>query len=327
MSYTIKCDTHTHTLFSKHAYSTIEENVRAAAEAGMELLASTDHYSAMLYPDAPPFAFRSSGLDFLFAEDAASSGNSSVDACDGAATSVPSHMRVRFPFSGSDLKGLDHRNYQYLSTMHSMWPREWFGVTLLRGCEADIVDLDGRLFSEGIPCPLTVVGDDRGIPGDFYDSITRKMDYVIASVHGRRFLTGATPAQITRMYIQVMERHKNVLILGHIGRSGLSFDVDEVLKAAKAMHKLIELNEHSFDSGEEAAMRCRRIAERCAELEVPVSISTDAHISCAVGKMEKTIRMLEEIHFPEELIASRDRNHFLDALQAGVGVNLQELKR
>ena len=320
MSYTIKCDTHTHTLFSKHAYSTIEENVRAAAEAGMELLASTDHYSAMLYPDAPPFAFRSSGLNFLFAEDAASSGNSSADA------SVPSHMTVRFPFSGSDLKGLDHRNYQYLSTMHSMWPREWFGVTLLRGCEADIVDLDGRLFSEGIPCPLTVVGDDRGIPGDFYDSITRKMDYVIASVHGRRFLTGATPAQITRMYIQVMERHKNVLILGHIGRSGLSFDVDEVLKAAKAMHKLIELNENSFDSGEEAAMRCRRIAERCAELEVPVSISTDAHISCAVGKMEKTIRMLEEIHFPEELIASRDRNHFLDALQAGVGVNLQELK-
>ena len=40
MSYTIKCDTHTHTLFSKHAYSTIEENVRAAAEAGMELLFS-----------------------------------------------------------------------------------------------------------------------------------------------------------------------------------------------------------------------------------------------------------------------------------------------
>ena len=81
MSYTIKCDTHTHTLFSKHAYSTIEENVRAAAEAGMELLASTDHYSAMLYPEAPPFAFRSSGLDFLFAEDAASSGNSLNQPC------------------------------------------------------------------------------------------------------------------------------------------------------------------------------------------------------------------------------------------------------
>ena len=33
----IKCDTHTHTLYSRHAYSTIEENVRAAAERGLEL--------------------------------------------------------------------------------------------------------------------------------------------------------------------------------------------------------------------------------------------------------------------------------------------------
>ncbi len=44
------CDTHTHTIFSRHAYSTIEENVRAASEAGLELLASTDHFSAMANP-------------------------------------------------------------------------------------------------------------------------------------------------------------------------------------------------------------------------------------------------------------------------------------
>ena len=49
--YNIKCDTHTHTIYSRHAYSTIEENVRAAAENGIELLASTDHFSDMLFPD------------------------------------------------------------------------------------------------------------------------------------------------------------------------------------------------------------------------------------------------------------------------------------
>lgn len=41
----IKCDVHTHTLYSRHAFSTIEENVRAASEQGLELLATTDHYS------------------------------------------------------------------------------------------------------------------------------------------------------------------------------------------------------------------------------------------------------------------------------------------
>ena len=44
----IKCDVHTHTLYSRHAFSTIEENVRAASEQGLELLATTDHYSPCL---------------------------------------------------------------------------------------------------------------------------------------------------------------------------------------------------------------------------------------------------------------------------------------
>ena len=36
-------DTHTHTLASGHAYSTIRENARAAAKKGLELLAITEH--------------------------------------------------------------------------------------------------------------------------------------------------------------------------------------------------------------------------------------------------------------------------------------------
>ena len=90
--YRIECDTHTHTLYSRHAYSTIEENIRAAAEAGIKLLASTDHFSDMLY---------------------------------------------------DDYKSL--KNYQYMLCLGN-WPRVWHGVTLLRGCEADIVDMEGHLF-------------------------------------------------------------------------------------------------------------------------------------------------------------------------------------
>lgn len=44
-------DTHTHTLASAHAYSTILENVRAAADAGLKWLGWTDHGPAI--PDAP----------------------------------------------------------------------------------------------------------------------------------------------------------------------------------------------------------------------------------------------------------------------------------
>jgi putative hydrolase len=265
LDYTIRCDTHTHTLFSRHAYSTIEENVRAAKAQGLELLASTDHYSSMLYHD----------------------------------------------FS-------DSRNYQYLSTAHE-WPREWMGVTLLNGCEADIVDLEGHLFGWNIEVSKTITGDDfKYGPETLLHHVTKKMDYIIASVHGKRFADGADRVQCTKAYLGALD-HRKVFILGHIGRSGLDVNVDEILLKAKSMHKLIEINEHTMDTDEEAIRRCRAIAIRCAELDVPISVATDAHISCKIGKFAHLPAFLSEIHFPEELIMSRDKVHFLTALkQSGI---------
>ena len=43
----ILADTHTHTIASGHAYSTVDENERWAAEQGLRLLALTDHAPAM----------------------------------------------------------------------------------------------------------------------------------------------------------------------------------------------------------------------------------------------------------------------------------------
>ncbi|MBQ3615585.1 MAG: phosphatase, partial [Anaerotignum sp.] len=43
----LKIDTHTHTLASGHAYSTVDENFRWAAEKGLELVALTDHAPGM----------------------------------------------------------------------------------------------------------------------------------------------------------------------------------------------------------------------------------------------------------------------------------------
>ncbi|MFM2482916.1 phosphatase [Celerinatantimonas sp. YJH-8] len=47
----IETDTHTHTVSSGHAYSTLQENARAAKAAGIRLMAMTDHAPTM--PGAP----------------------------------------------------------------------------------------------------------------------------------------------------------------------------------------------------------------------------------------------------------------------------------
>ena len=59
---------------------------------------------------------------------------------------------------------------------------------------------------------------------------------------------------------------------------------------------------------------CRKIAETCAELGVGIVVSSDAHSAYSVGHFERALNMLEEIHFPEELVANRSLTGFLRAV-------------
>lgn len=259
----LSCDVHTHTLYSRHAYSTIGENVRAAHERGLGLLGSADHFSSMLFPEQ------------------------------------------------------DFRNFQFFINL-GVWPRVWHDVVVLRGCEADIVDLEGHLFGWDIPV-------ERGINGGALRSrkapslkrmVFRGLDYVVASVHGHAFADDATLAETTAMYIGALQDPK-VAILGHTGRAGVPFELDPVLEEAARLHKMVEINEHSFaipDSGK-ISDTCRDIAVRCAELGVQIAVNSDAHIAADIGRFSQTEKLLEEIHFPEELIATRSAGAFLKALR------------
>ena len=222
MPYLLSCDIHTHTIFSAHAYSTIEENVYWAAERGLQVLGSADHLSSM------------------------------VTACPN-----------------------DLRSYQFFINQ-DIWPRIWSGVLLLRGAEADIVSLDGSLFGEDTPVTLDIAGDSYSRQHSLFDLVTRNLDYLVA------------------------------------------FDIDEVLLAAQAKHKIIEINNHSLEHGVDTEhwAVCRKIAERCAELGVGIGVSTDAHIGMAIGKLDHARKMLDEIHFPLDLIVTRDRETLLREMAA-----------
>ncbi|MDO4807427.1 MAG: phosphatase [Coriobacteriales bacterium] len=263
------CDVHTHTIFSRHAYSTIGECVTAAKAAGLELLGSTDHYSSMLLPDP----------------------------CD-----TQQYLRV----------------YQHFINF-GVWPRVWDGVCVMRGAEADIVDLDGHLFGWDVPLREGITGRKFAVEHTLKDRVFRGLDYVIASIHNEDFTKGATLAQTTNMYVRALEDPK-VIAIGHPGRAGVPFCVDEVLLVAKELGKLIEINEHSFARRYKKERRefCQRIAERCAELGVMISVATDAHIACDVGRFDAVAALLEHIHFPTELIATRNKETFLNVLDRAV---------
>ena len=264
----LRCDMHTHTIYSGHAYSTVRENVISASEIGLEMLGIADHYSMMVAPTAPP-----------------------------AETM---------------------RNFAHFMNFHC-WPRTWRGVKLLRAAEADIVDAEGHLFGFDVPITNNQSGGPAEEEGPLLSAVSRKVDYLIASVHGLPFAKDLSAAQATDMYIRALE-HPKVIGLGHIGRTGLPLELRRLAEAARDMHKLIEVNEHTFDSSEREHQRCREIAQVCAEVGCQIMVSTDAHISPAVGRFPNCIELLNEIGFPEELVASRDAASFEAALDAsGVG--------
>ena len=263
-----RCDVHTHTLYSRHAYSTLRENVLAARDAGLELLGVTDHFSDMLFP-------------------------------------------------GTDLRHGSLRDYQHFINM-GIWPRSWEGVRVLHGMEADIRTLDGRLFGQDIEVAADITGRPLLRPTSLFDRAASACDYVIASVHLKDFAAGASVGQATEMYLSALSQPK-VLVLGHTGRAGVPFDVREVVGEAARQHKLIEINEHSLETRRREGRTwesCRAIAVACAELGCQVVVNTDAHIASAVGRTPHALELLEGIGFPQELVATRSAEAFLDAMAA-----------
>jgi len=251
----IKTDTHTHTLASGHAYSTIEENLRAGKEQGLELVGITDHFSSFFVPST----------DF---------------ACFG------------FFINKKAL------------------PEVWQGVRLLFGAEVDIIDLKGNLFGHDLYIPYP---NKNGVKLTYEEGILNRLDYLIASVHYKDFAANSTVVENTELYIKALE-HENVKILGHIGRSGLEFDIDEVVKAAKSLNKMIEINEASFGHGETVRERCLKVALACAKYGTKIAVNSDAHSSFEIGKYPNTEHFLDEIDFPVELIGNRDAETFLSMI-------------
>lgn len=251
----IKTDTHTHTLASGHAYSTIEENLRAGKEQGLELVGITDHFSSFFVPST----------DF---------------ACFG------------FFINKKAL------------------PEVWHGVRLLFGAEVDIIDLKGNLFGHDLYIPYP---NKNGVKLTYEEGILNRLDYLIASVHYKDFAANSTVVENSELYIKALE-HENVKILGHIGRSGLEFDIDEVVKAAKSLNKMIEINEASFGHGETVRERCLKVALACAKYGTKIAVNSDAHSSFEIGKYPNTEHFLDEIDFPVELIGNRDAETFLSMI-------------
>ena len=172
-------------------------------------------------------------------------------------------------------------------------PRNLYGVTVLRGMEANIIDFEGNIDAD--------------------EETIRGLDFVIASMHPPCLKFGERN-EITRAMIGAME-NPYVRVLGHPGDNRYPFDHEAVVLAAKRTGTILEVNNASLKPGgfrPGVRENLKILLELCKRHKVRVMANTDAHIAYDVGEFEESIKLFEEVNFPKELILNLHPKQILD---------------
>jgi putative hydrolase len=194
---------------------------------------------------------------------------------------------------GPTMPGAPH--YWHFGNINVL-PRQIYGVTMLYGCEANIIDYDGNI--------------------DLPEEIQGRLDYIIASLHDPVMKTYQTPELNTSAFLKAMD-NPYIHILGHTGNPRYPIYEEEIVKKAKEKDILIEINNSSFTrsrTGSEKA--CTKLALLCKEYGVRIILGSDAHCCFDIGGFDTALNMLREIDMPEELIINNSSTELLEFLKS-----------
>ena len=226
MKYNSVLDLHTHTIVSGHAYCTLREMAKAAADKGLELLGITEHA-----PKMP-------GTCHLFYFD---------------------NLRIV--------------------------PRELYGIELVLGSEVNILDAKGTV--------------------DLPQKTMEKLDIIIASLHTPCMEPGSRQEN-TEAYLNAM-KNPCVNIIGHPDDGRYPVDYEQLAKKAKETGTVLEVNNGSLRPGGfrvDTRKNDLKMLEYCKKYEVPVTMGSDAHMDVDLADYSYALPVIEESHFPEELIVN-----------------------
>ena len=167
-------------------------------------------------------------------------------------------------------------------------PRIINDVIILKGCEANILDVDGNI--------------------DLPEEESRFLDYMIASFHPPVFKPN-TKENNTRAILNCVNNNPQVEILGHLGNPFYVLDYEAVVKFAKEKDLMIEINNSSVLGSSRAGsdINCKKIAELCMKYGTKIIFTSDSHIAFTIGHFEESIQLLKTINFPEELIMNEPK--------------------
>lgn len=172
------------------------------------------------------------------------------------------------------------------------------GIWLLKGMEANVCGIDGTL--------------------DFSPAEMAKLDFdwVIASIHSIPVGSDRlTEEEATQLWLQIAA-NPYVDCIGHSESGAYRYDYDAVTKIFAQNGKVVEMNANSavVRPGNERNMR--ELALACKRNGTQIAVNSDAHSVYHLAAFETVLPMLNEIHFPPELIVNASRENLLRTLKA-----------
>lgn len=168
-------------------------------------------------------------------------------------------------------------------------PEKIYGVDILKGVEANILDQEGGL--------------------DVPEELLAELDIVLAGFHQGPIEPG-TKAENTSTILNVMD-NEYVDVIVHPGNPRFPIDMEAVVVAAKEKGKLLELNNSSFltsRSGSEE--NCYEMASLCKKYQTPMIVNSDSHFAFHVGGFDMIIKLIHDLDIPEELIINSSVERF-----------------
>ena len=184
----------------------------------------------------------------------------------------------------------------YFRNLHVV-PRQYGTMRLLLGAELNIIDYEGHL--------------------DINDTqILAFMDHVIAGIHSLCYTDG-TYQQNTSALLGAIE-NPHVHIISHpCDGTASSFDLEAVVLAAKRTGTLLELNSSSLNPARQKTLAkpmFTQMLHLCRQHDVPIILGSDAHHTSGICNYQYALPLLEETHFPDELIINDKPQLFLQII-------------
>ncbi len=175
---------------------------------------------------------------------------------------------------------------------HSMYfmnyralPRKHGDMTVLYGVELNILDTAGNV--------------------DLPESILKEMDLTLASIHVPCFCSGSRQEN-TNAYIGAM-KNPYINLIAHPDDARFPIDYEQLVKAAKEYHVILEVNNASLAPGSfrgNPREAYYEMLELCMRYEVPVAMDSDAHVDTMVGEHGYAREVLQKVGFTEELVVN-----------------------